>query len=82
MYRFSEEDTGRRYRLSDITAPASRASRGQIYVWKGYKLGQTRCWVYAEDKMRELDAANRLVYSSEGYPQFKRYLDDNEGEKK
>lgn len=81
MYRFSEEDTGRRYRLSDITAPASRASRGQIYVWKGYKLGQTRCWVYAEDKMRELDAANRLVYSSEGYPQFKRYLDDNEGEK-
>jgi DNA modification methylase len=81
MYRFVEKDTGRRYRLSDVTAPASRASKGQIYVWKGYRLGATRCWVYAEDKMRELDAAGRLSYSSEGYPSFIRYLDENEGEK-
>jgi DNA modification methylase len=81
MYRFVEKDTGRRYRLSDVTAPASRASKGQIYVWKGYRLGATRCWVYAEAKMRELDEAGRLSYSSEGYPSFIRYLDENEGEK-
>ena len=81
MYRYIEQDTGRRYRLSDVTAPASRASKGQIYVWRGYKLSASRCWVYAEDKMQNLHDRGILVYSPEGYPSIKRYLDTNEGEK-
>jgi DNA modification methylase len=81
MYRYVEPETGRRYRLSDITAPASRASEGQIYEWKGYRPGASRVWVYAKEKMQELDEAGRIVYSSTGYPNFKRYLDENPGEK-
>lgn len=81
MYRYTEEDTGRRYRLDNITAPASRASAGQIYEWKGYKLSPSRVWVYAKERMEELEAEGRLVYSKSGYPQFKRYLDENPGEK-
>lgn len=81
MYRYVEPETGRRYRLSDVTAPASRASRGQVYVWRGYTLSSTRCWVYAKEKMENLHAKGLLVYSPEGYPSIKRYLDTNEGEK-
>ena len=81
MYRHVEEGTGRRYRLDNITAPASRASKGQIYEWKGYKLSPSRVWVYAKERMEELEAEGRIAYSKSGYPQYKRYLDENLGEK-
>jgi len=81
MYRYVEDGTGRRYRLSDLTAPRSRASAGQIYEWKGYTLPASRCWVYAKERMEELESQGRIVYSKSGYPNFKRYLDDNPGEK-
>lgn len=81
MYRFVEPETGRRYRLGDLTAPASRASKGQKYDWRGYKLGPTRVWVYAQDRMEQLEQQGRIVYSKSGYPNFKRYLDEGEGER-
>lgn len=81
MYRYTEEETGRQYRLGDLTAPSSRASKGQIYIWKGYSLSASRCWVYSKEKMQQLDDAGRVVYTKTGYPQFKRYLDENQGEK-
>lgn len=81
MYRYIEPETGRRYRLDNITAPASRASKGQIYEWKGYKLSPSRVWVYAKEKMERLDKEGRIAYSESGYPSYKRYLDENEGEK-
>ena len=81
MYRHIEPETGRRYRLDNLTAPASRASQGQIYEWKGYRPGSSRVWTYAKEKMQELDDAGRIIYSSTGYPNFKRYLDENQGEK-
>jgi DNA modification methylase len=81
MYRYIEKETGRKYRIGDLTAPASRASKGQIYDWKGYKLGSSRVWTYAKEKMQELEDAGRIIYSDSGYPNFKRYLDENPGEK-
>ncbi|MEN6571414.1 MAG: DNA methyltransferase [Anaerolineaceae bacterium] len=81
MYRYSDPETGRRYRLDNLTAPMTRAAKGQIYDWKGYRLGPSRCWVYAKDKMEELDKAGRIIYSESGYPNYKRYLDENPGEK-
>lgn len=81
MYRYVEKGTGRKYRLDNLSAPASRASKGQQYEWKGYKLGPTRVWTYAKEKMQELEDSGRIVYSSTGYPNFKRYLDENPGEK-
>ena len=81
MYRYVEEGTGRRYRHDNLTAPSLRASKGQKYVWNGIKLPKTRCWVYAKDKMEELEREGRIVYSKTGYPNYKRYLDENQGEK-
>ncbi|WP_417915078.1 DNA methyltransferase [Candidatus Electronema sp. JM] len=80
-YRYIEEETGRRYMSDNLTASMSRASSGQIYEWKGKKPPATRCWVYAKEKMEELDRQGRILYSKTGYPRFKRYLDENAGEK-
>jgi site-specific DNA-methyltransferase (adenine-specific) len=81
MYAYTEEGTGRRYTSSDLTASMQRASSGQIYEWKGKRPPPTRCWVYAKDKMEEFEKQGRIIYSKTGYPRFKRYLDENPGEK-
>jgi site-specific DNA-methyltransferase (adenine-specific) len=81
FYRFVEPETGRHYALDNLTAAMSRASKGQIYEWRGKRPPATRCWVYAADKMEELEKQGRIVYSSNGYPRYKRYLDENPGEK-
>jgi len=81
MYRYVEDGTGRRYRLDNLTAPMQRASAGQIYEWRGKRPPSTRCWVYAKDKMDELENQGRIVFSRTGYPSYKRYLDENPGEK-
>ncbi len=80
-YCYVEEGTGRRYMSDNLTASMQRASSGQIYEWKGKRPPPTRCWVYAEEKMEELDKQGRILYSKTGYPRFKRYLDENPGEK-
>jgi DNA modification methylase len=80
-YRNIEEETGRRYMSDNLTAPMSRASKGQIYEWKGKRPPPSRCWVYAKDKMEELEKGGRIIYSGTGYPRYKRYLDENLGEK-
>jgi site-specific DNA-methyltransferase (adenine-specific) len=81
MYRHTEEGTGRQYTIGDLTASMQRASSGQLYEWKGKRPPPTRCWVYAKEKMEELDKQGRILYSKTGYPRFKRYLDENPGEK-
>ncbi len=80
-YRNIEEGTGRKFMLDNLTAPMTRASKGQIYEWRGVRPPSSRCWVYAIDKMEELDKNGRIVFSKNGYPRFKRYLDENKGEK-
>ena len=81
FYNYIEENTGRRYTLSDLTAPIVRASKGQIYKWKNVELPPSRCWVYAKDKMEELDSNGQIVHTKNGMPRLKRYLDVNKGEK-
>jgi hypothetical protein len=80
-YKNIEEGTNRRYRLDNLTAPMSRASKGQIYEWKGKRPPPTRCWVYNQGRMEELEKEGRIIYSKNGYPNYKRYLDENQGEK-
>jgi DNA modification methylase len=80
-YYGRKDKDGRRYTLDNITAPMQRASKGQIYEWKDYKPGPSRCWIYAIDKMRELDEAGRLYYTKTGGVRYIRYLDEMEGVK-
>jgi site-specific DNA-methyltransferase (adenine-specific) len=75
------DENGRRYQATDLTAPMSRASRGQIYTWKGYTPPESRCFVYNKKKMAELDKAGRIEYTKSGCPRYKRYLDEMPGNK-
>jgi DNA modification methylase len=77
FYRYTDED-GRRYRLSDITAPGgAKASKGNpCYEF----LGVTRYWRFSKATMEKLYKEGRIVQTSPGaVPAQKRYLDEMPG---
>jgi adenine-specific DNA-methyltransferase len=77
FYRHIEEDTGRRYRLSDLTA--AKPGGDTLYEWKGVKPYKGRYWAYTREKMQEFDEQGRLYYSKNGMPAYKRYFDEMPG---
>jgi adenine-specific DNA-methyltransferase len=77
FYRFSDKD-GRRYRLSDITAPGgAKALKGNPrYEF----LGVTRYWRFSKETMESLYREGRIVQTAPGrVPAQKRYLDEMPG---
>ncbi|MBI5285110.1 MAG: restriction endonuclease [Chloroflexi bacterium] len=78
FYRHVEPGSGRRYQLSDTTAPggADPAKRNPHYEF----LGVTRYWRFSESRMKELYAEGRIVQTKPGtVPRQKRYLDEMPG---
>lgn len=89
FYRFTD-DAGRRYRLSDMSAPegggmaAINKTTGKSngsYDWKGYQ-PPARGWRYSRETMQKLHDEDRLHYPADKTKriQLKRYLDENEGQ--
>ena len=75
-YRKVEEGTGRRYQLTDLSAPGSGRRGHPVYEF----MGITRAWRYNEEKMHRLLAAGRIVQTKPGrVPRYKRYLDESKG---
>lgn len=74
-----EQGSGKRFTTRDLTASMQRASKGQLYEWKGIRPVATRCWAYTRDKMHEFEEQGRLVYGETGVPRLKLYLDDMPG---
>ena len=78
FYKFVEPETGRRYRLGDITAPggASPKKKNPYYEFLGVK----RFWRYSRERMEELHKQGRIVQTKAGgVPAYKRYLDEMSG---
>jgi DNA modification methylase len=77
FYKYKDPD-GRRYRLSDITAPGgAKASKGNPHY---DFLGVTRYWRFSKERMNELYKAGRIIQTSPGtVPAQKRYLDEMPG---
>ena len=76
FYRHIEPETGRRYRLGDLTGPGGAAKGNPQYE----VMGVTRYWRYSEERMAELIAEGRVVQSRPGaVPAYKRYLDEMPG---
>jgi DNA modification methylase len=78
FYRHVEPETGRRYRLGDITAPggASPSKGNPRYEF----LGITRYWRYSKERMQELYNEGRIIQTKPGtVPAYKRYLDEGKG---
>lgn len=75
-YRYTEEATGRRYLIDNITGPGG-ASKGN----PSYEVfGITRYWRYSKSKMAELIKQGRIIQSAPGrVPGYKRYLDEMPG---
>lgn len=77
FYKYVDQDSGRRYRLSDITGPGGAAKGNPRYE----VMGVTRYWRYSEDRMAQLIADKRIVQTKPGaVPAYKRYLDEMPGE--
>jgi DNA modification methylase len=78
FYKYTEEETGRRYRMGDLTAPGGAApSKGNPH----YEfLGVTRYWRYSKENMEKLYREGRIIQTKEGaVPAYKRYLDEGKG---
>jgi adenine specific DNA methylase Mod len=76
FYKYVEAETGRRYRLGDITGPGGAAKGNPEYE----VMGVTRFWRYSKDKMNELIKAGRIIQTRPGaVPAYKRYLDEMPG---
>ncbi len=77
FYRHVEEGTGRRFRLSDLTA--AKPGGDTSYNWKGAKPYKGRFWAYSKANMEQFDQEGRLYYTKSGMPYYKRYLDEMPG---
>jgi len=78
FYKYVEPETGRRYRLDNLTAPGGGAKgKGNPH----YEfLGVTRYWRYSKENMQRLYEEGRIVQTKPGrVPAYKRYLDEGKG---
>ncbi|UPJ49640.1 site-specific DNA-methyltransferase [Bradyrhizobium sp. 200] len=72
-YRFKDPD-GRKYRR-DNCLNQNKNRPNLTYEWNGH----VRTWRWTKDKMQDLERSGRLVYTKNGVPEYKRYLDESEG---
>lgn len=80
FYRHVDKD-GRRYRLSDLTAPGIRYGESGK-PWHGIDPSKTnRHWKMAVSKLDELEKQGRIYFPKKvgGVPAYKRYLDEMKG---
>jgi site-specific DNA-methyltransferase (adenine-specific) len=75
FYKYIEPETGRRYRLGDLTNP-NKDRPNLTYEF----LGVTRVWRWTKERMQEAYDKGLVIQSKSGsVPAFKRYLDEQEG---
>jgi len=74
FYRFTDSETGRRYRLISCINP-NKDRPNLDYEWRGVR----RVWKFSRERMAEMDRVGLLVYSPNGIPSYKGYLDAMRG---
>jgi DNA modification methylase len=75
QYRYKDEKG--RYRIHDLVANPALGGLSPRYEYKGFA-PETR-WLISKDKLEELDKNDMLVWSKNGVPRRKMYLDLNKG---
>ena len=76
FYRHVEPETGRRYRLGDLTGRGGAAKGNPRYE----VMGVIRYWAYSRERMQAMINAGRIVQTAPGrVPAYKRYLDEMPG---
>ena len=74
FYRYEDPESGRRYRLSDLTNP-NRNRPNLTYEWNGH----SRVWRWTKERMQQAHNVGLIHYSSTGLASQKRYLDEMKG---
>ena len=74
FYRYTDPSSGRRYRLVSCINP--NPNRPNLtYEWNGV----TKVWKWTRERMQQAHDDGILVYSRNGIPSYKNYLDDMKG---
>lgn len=76
---YSHEDENGRYQLITCTAPGDRSGTKAHYEWRGKLPPPGRHWAWKREQMESFEEDGRLVYSSNGIPRLKRYVDEAPG---
>jgi DNA modification methylase len=79
FYKYVDPETGRRYRLGDLTA--AKPGGDVSYEWHGRRPYKGRFWAYSREKMDQMHAEGRIYFPKkpDGVPSYKRYLDEMPG---
>jgi site-specific DNA-methyltransferase (adenine-specific) len=75
FYRNIDED-GRRYQLIDLSAPGDRKGTKAHYEWHERLPPVGRHWAYIKDVMERFEKENKIIYSKQGTPRLKQFLDE------
>ncbi|HEY7341018.1 MAG TPA: DNA methyltransferase [Ktedonobacterales bacterium] len=74
-YRYIEEGSGRRYRLHDFTQ-AGQGQPRQFGTWGVLSPPPGKHWIWSQERIDEGLKLGLIVFSKEGMPSVKRYLDE------
>jgi site-specific DNA-methyltransferase (adenine-specific) len=76
---FRQVDERGAYQSITCTGPGDRRGTLAHYQWRAKWPPPGRHWAWTFEEMTRLEAEGRLVYSRNGVPRLKRYVDDGEG---
>ncbi|MFI4912930.1 MAG: site-specific DNA-methyltransferase [Sedimentisphaeraceae bacterium JB056] len=76
-YPYIEEETGRKYGSFDFT----QKGQGEARLFNGNLIEPPpgKHWIWGQDKINEGIKDNRIIFTRNGTPRVKRYLDEKEG---
>ena len=76
---FTRNDGRGQYQTITCTAPGDRTGTRAHYEWRGKLPPPGRHWAWTREQMEDFETSGRLVYSVNGVPRLKRYVDDGRG---
>lgn len=78
-YRHVDPESGRRFRLDNLTA--AKPGGDTSYEWHGRRPYRGRFWAYSREKMDQFLKEGRIRFptKADGVPELKRYLDEMPG---
>jgi DNA modification methylase len=71
------DESGRKYKSTDLTA--AKAGGNTSYEWKGKFPPKGRYWAYSKENMEQFDNEGRILYTKNGVPRLKQFLDEMPG---
>jgi adenine-specific DNA-methyltransferase len=79
-FRSVEQETGRRFWLNTLTAPAhGRPPKAAKFFGRDRMPPPGTMWRFTQDKITALEKQNRIVATESGMPYIKQYLDESPG---